>query len=77
MNVDDLILVSIDDHVVEPPDMFLNHVPEKYKAEAPIVVTDDKGVDQWMYMGKPQGVSGLNAVVSNNSRFYDCDPDNY
>ncbi len=27
MNVDDLILVSIDDHVVEPPDMFLNHVP--------------------------------------------------
>ena len=64
MNIDDLILVSIDDHVVEPPDMFLNHVPAKYKAEAPIVVTDDKGVDQWMYQGRPQGVSGLNAVVS-------------
>ena len=64
MNTDDLILVSIDDHVVEPPDMFLNHVPAKYKAEAPIVVTDDKGVDQWMYQGRPQGVSGLNAVVS-------------
>ena len=27
MNVDDLSLVSIDDHVVEPLDMFLNHVP--------------------------------------------------
>src|SRR4051812_17943525 len=64
MNKDDLVLVSIDDHVVEPPDMFLNHVPAKYKAEAPIVVTDDKGVDQWMYQGRPQGVSGLNAVVS-------------
>ena len=64
MNVDDLILVSIDDHVVEPPDMFLNHVPAKYKPEAPIVVTDDNGVDQWMYQGRPQGVSGLNAVVS-------------
>src|SRR6476469_2326178 len=64
MQTDDLILVSIDDHVVEPPDMFLNHVPAKYKAEAPIVVTDDKGVDQWMYQGRPQGVSGLNAVVS-------------
>ena len=46
MKTDDLILVSIDDHVVEPPDMFLNHVPDKFKAEAPIVVTDDKGVDQ-------------------------------
>ena len=64
MNKDDLILVSIDDHVVEPPDMFLKHVPAKYKAEAPIVVTDDKGVDQWIYQGRPQGVSGLNAVVS-------------
>ena len=64
MKTDDLILVSIDDHVVEPPDMFLNHVPAKYKSEAPIVVTDDKGVDQWMYQGRPQGVSGLNAVVS-------------
>ena len=64
MKTDDLILVSIDDHVVEPPDMFLNHVPAKYKSEAPIVVTSDKGVDQWMYQGRPQGVSGLNAVVS-------------
>jgi hypothetical protein len=49
MNVDDLILVSIDDHVVEPPDMFLRHVPTKYKDEAPIVVTDDTGGDQWKY----------------------------
>ncbi len=40
MDIDDLILVSIDDHVVEPPDMFLRHVPKKYQDEAPIVVTD-------------------------------------
>ena len=64
MNVDDLILVSIDDHVVEPPDMFLRHVPAKYREEAPIVATDERGIDQWMYQGRPQGVSGLNAVVS-------------
>lgn len=74
MNVDDLILVSIDDHVVEPPDMFLNHVPAKYKPEAPIVVTDDKGVDQWMYQGRPQGVSGLNAVVSWPAEEWGRDP---
>jgi hypothetical protein len=30
MGTDDLVLVSIDDHVVEPPDMFLRHVPKKY-----------------------------------------------
>lgn len=74
MNVDDLILVSIDDHVVEPPDMFLRHVPAKYRDEAPIVVTDDKGVDQWIYQGKPQGVSGLNAVVSWPAEEWGRDP---
>ena len=35
MNVEDLILVSVDDHVVEPPDMFDQHLPEKYKDLAP------------------------------------------
>lgn len=55
MQTDDLILVSIDDHVVEPPDMFLRHVPAKYRDEAPIVVTDEKGVDQWMYQGAAGG----------------------
>ena len=74
MQTDDLILISIDDHVVEPPDMFLNHVPAKYKPEAPIVVTDDKGVDQWMYQGRPQGVSGLNAVVSWPAEEWGRDP---
>src|SRR6476619_3386832 len=74
MQTDDLILVSIDDHVVEPPDMFLNHVPAKYKDEAPVVVTDDKGVDQWMYQGRPQGVSGLNAVVSWPAEEWGRDP---
>ena len=67
MSPDDLILVSIDDHVVEPPDMFLNHVPEKYKEEAPIVVTDDKSVDQWMYQGRPQGVSGSPSPATTDS----------
>ena len=35
MGPEDLILVSIDDHVIEPPDLFERHVPEKWKSEAP------------------------------------------
>ena len=27
MQMDDMILVSIDDHMIEPPDLFENHVP--------------------------------------------------
>jgi hypothetical protein len=33
MNVDDMILVSIDDHVIEPPDMSEQHVPAKWRDE--------------------------------------------
>ena len=29
MNKEDMILVSVDDHIVEPPDMFNNHLPQK------------------------------------------------
>ena len=64
MNLDDMILVSIDDHVVEPPDMFDRHVPKKWAEEAPRLIVDDQGVDRWMYRGRPTGVTGLNAVVS-------------
>ena len=35
MRTDDLILVSVDDHIVEPPDMFERHVPGRWKEQAP------------------------------------------
>ena len=35
MNLEDMILVSIDDHMIEPPDMYENHVPEKWADDAP------------------------------------------
>jgi hypothetical protein len=35
MNVDDMILISIDDHVVEPADMFQLHMPGKYAEHVP------------------------------------------
>ena len=38
MNKDDMVLISVDDHIVEPPDMFKNHLPKKYLDEAPRLV---------------------------------------
>ncbi|MET0911516.1 MAG: amidohydrolase, partial [Ilumatobacteraceae bacterium] len=64
MNINDLVLVSIDDHVVEPPNMFDGRLAAKYVDDAPRVVKDDNGVDRWMYRGNQTGVVGLNAVVS-------------
>ncbi|GAA3390569.1 amidohydrolase family protein [Cryptosporangium minutisporangium] len=74
MNIDDMVLVSIDDHVVEPPEMFARHVPAKWAEYAPHVITDDRGIDQWMYRGKQTGVVGLNAVVSWPPEEWGLDP---
>ena len=41
MNIDDLILVSVDDHVVEPPDLFEGHIPAKYKDDVPKLIAMD------------------------------------
>ena len=43
MQMDDMILVSIDDHMIEPPDMYENHVPAKWQDQAPKVVRNDAG----------------------------------
>ncbi|WP_137872104.1 amidohydrolase family protein [Rhodococcus sp. Q] len=77
MHIDDMILVSIDDHVVEPLDMFEKHVPSKWKDLAPKVILDDKGVERWIYRDRPTGVAGLNAVVSWPPEEWGRDPASY
>ena len=38
MQLEDLTLVSVDDHVVEPPDLFAGRLPQKYADVAPKLV---------------------------------------
>ncbi len=63
MNVEDMIMISIDDHVVEPPDMFANHVPERWRDQAPKSIVDENGYEKWWFQGNSMGTIGLNAVV--------------
>ena len=49
MNKDDMILISVDDHIIEPPDMFENHLPQKYLADAPQLVHNPDGTDTWHF----------------------------
>jgi predicted TIM-barrel fold metal-dependent hydrolase len=74
---EDLILVSVDDHICEPPDMFDAHVPERYKARAPQVVTDSEGRQQWWY-GNVKGRNlGLNAVAGKPPEMFNIDASRY
>ncbi|MCU1363864.1 MAG: amidohydrolase 2 [Acidimicrobiaceae bacterium] len=73
MNVDDMILVSVDDHICEPANMFDAHVPDKYKPLAPRVVTQSDGNQVWFY-GDLRGRSlGLNAVAGKPRELYNID----
>jgi predicted TIM-barrel fold metal-dependent hydrolase len=64
MHMDEMILVSIDDHIIEPEDMFERHIPERYRDQAPKYVRGDDGLDHWEFQGFSTGSVGLNAVAS-------------
>src|ERR1700730_6652076 len=74
MNVDDMIIISIDDHVIEPPDMFDAHVPARFRDQAPRLVRDEKGFDTWVFEGEGVGLVGLNATVSWPKEEWGMDP---
>src|SRR6185437_9105313 len=57
-------LISVDDHLVEPPDMFEGRMPAKFADAAPRVMTEDDGATEyWLYDGQRHYKVGLNAVV--------------
>jgi predicted TIM-barrel fold metal-dependent hydrolase len=77
MQTDDLILVSVDDHVVEPPDMFERHVPERYRDVAPHVVRKEDGTDVWRFLNIEVPNIGLNAVAGRPPEEYGIDPTSF
>jgi predicted TIM-barrel fold metal-dependent hydrolase len=77
MQVEDMILVSVDDHVVEPPSLhefFRDHLPEKFKDRAPKVIRRDNGTDAWLIEGQQIATFGLNAVMGRVPEEWGYDP---
>jgi hypothetical protein len=74
MKMDDMILVSVDDHVCEPPDMWDQHVPAKWKDRAPRLVHKADGSDVWVFEGKQIPNVGLNAVAGRAPDEYGMEP---
>jgi hypothetical protein len=66
MNINDMILLSIDDHIIESPTTFDNHMPAKYKDQAPKLIKDpdNPAIDRWEFQGTASFTGGLGAVVS-------------
>ncbi|MHB1712415.1 MAG: amidohydrolase family protein [Acidimicrobiales bacterium] len=74
MRAEDLILVSVDDHIVEPPDMFEGRLPAKYQELAPRLIRKSDGTDVWRYDGNEIPNIGLNAVVGRPPEEYGIEP---
>ena len=77
MQLDDMIIVSVDDHVVEPPDLFERHLPDRYRDLAPRVVHQDDGTDVWEFHGIHIPNVGLNAVAGRPPEEYGIDPTSF
>jgi predicted TIM-barrel fold metal-dependent hydrolase len=77
MNKDDLILVSVDDHIFEPADMFDAHVPAAYKQYAPRVVQQPDGKPLWRYGDYGDWTTGLNAAAGKPGEMYNVEAFTY
>ena len=74
MNPNDLILVSVDDHVVEPPNVFEGRLPKKYVDKAPKLVRRADGTQAWFYEDWEIPNVGLNAVAGRPPEEYGMEP---
>jgi predicted TIM-barrel fold metal-dependent hydrolase len=69
-------MISVDDHVLEPPDVWQSRVAPKYRDRAPKLVSDSAG-ERWVYDGVDIKTSGLSAVVGKDSTEFSPEPITY
>ncbi|WP_256325996.1 amidohydrolase family protein [Sphingomonas sp. YR710] len=72
--MNDMVVISVDDHMSEPPGMFDKHLTGDALATAPRFHTTDAGTTYWEYQGRKLASVGLNAVVGRPPEEYGMEP---
>jgi predicted TIM-barrel fold metal-dependent hydrolase len=72
-----MILISVDDHVVEPADLFRRNLPSALHAFAPRIITKDEGSDVWLFEGAEVPNLALNAVAGRPPAEYSFEPTSF
>ena len=67
-------LISVDDHILEPPNLWVDRVAAKDRERAPHLETDANGVEAWVYDGKRFASSGLSAVAGKSKEEFSPEP---
>jgi len=75
MNIEDMVMVSIDDHAIESPDTY-KYFPERLKDQAPKLGKhpDNPTADAWLFQGAVVGTAGLAAVAGLPKNEWGTDP---
>lgn len=55
-------IISVDDHLIEPPDVFEGRMPAKFRDTAPRVERDDAGVDWWIFEDERVPLLGADGI---------------
>ena len=77
MKMSDMVVISADDHICEPPNMFDNVLSGALLASAPKNRTDKNGNNYWTYQGTVRPLIGLNAVVGRPYEEYGMEPSSF
>jgi predicted TIM-barrel fold metal-dependent hydrolase len=67
-------IISVDDHLIEPPDLFEGRMPAHLVERAPKIVELENGQQAWEYEGRLYPNVGLNAVVGRPREDWSMDP---
>jgi len=74
VRAEDMTMVSVDDHLVEPPDLFSGRLPASLQEFAPRVERLPDGSDVWLFNGARIPNIGLNAVAGRPKEEYGVEP---
>src|SRR5215475_11100851 len=79
---DDMHLISVDDHVVEPPGVWQDRLPASMREQGPRIVPGPTAEghappDVWLYEGRVYPSIGLNAVAGKARSEWGLDPTRY
>ncbi len=67
-------VISVDDHLVEPPDMFEGRLPARLQPAAPKIIETRQGHQVWRFDGKTYSQVGMNAVAGRRLETVEVEP---
>ena len=74
MQLEDMVLFSVDDHVIEPRDLFDGREPAEFRGRFPQLLPDAGGFEAWQWEAPNSGNASLNAVVTWPKEEWNLDP---